>query len=170
VQPPIIKGVLVMGGKIRIEYQYLFIIGIGSLLIIAVFLLFDKLFLGRTMQAAAQDSYAAQLLGIPTVITTALTYIISASLVGIGGWLVSPLFLVSTSLGSFLLKGFAGMVIGGLGDVKGAVIGSLLVGVIESFATLFTATFKDAVVFSVLIIVLIVRPTGFFGQKISEKV
>ena len=116
------------------------------------------------------SSYAAQLLGIPTIVTTALTYIISASLVGVGGWLVSPLFLVSTSLGSFLLKGFAGMVIGGLGDVKGAVIGSLLVGVIESFATLFTATYKDAVVFSVLIIVLIVRPTGFFGQKISEKV
>ena len=169
VQPPILKGVLKIG-TIRLEYQYLFIIGIGSLLILGVFLLFEKLFAGRVMQAAAQDKYAAQLIGIPTIITTAVTYIISATLVGIGGWLVSPLFLVSTSLGAFLLKGFAGKVIGGLGDVKGAVVGSLLVGVVESFATVLTTTYKDAVVFLILIIVLIVRPRGIFGQKISEKV
>lgn len=168
VQPPIIKGVLAIG-TVRLEYQYLFIIGIGLLLIIGTFLLFDKLYIGRVMQAAAQDKYSAELLGISTIVTTMLTYMISASLAGVGGWLVSPLFLVSTSLGSFMLKGFAGMVIGGLGDVKGAVLGSLLIGVIESFSTLFTTTYKDAVVFLVLIIVLIVRPQGFFGQKISEK-
>ena len=168
VQPPIIKGVLVVG-SVRLEYQYLFIIGIGLLLIVGTFLLFDKLYIGRVMQAAAQDKYSAELLGISTIVTTMLTYMISASLAGIGGWLVSPLFLVSTSLGSFMLKGFAGMVIGGLGDVKGAVLGSLLIGVIESFSTLFTTTYKDAVVFLVLIVVLIVRPQGFFGQKISEK-
>lgn len=169
VQPPIIKGVLVMG-TIRLEYQYLFIIGIGAILIAGVFFLFDKLFAGRAMQAAAQDKYAAELMGIPTIVTTMLTYIISTALVGVGGWLVSPLFLVSTSLGSFLLKGFAGMVIGGMGDVKGAVLGSLLIGVIESFATVLTSTYKDAVVFLVLIVVLIVRPSGFFVPKISEKV
>ena len=168
VQPPIIKGVLVIN-TIRLEYQYLFILGIGAVLIVGVFLLFDKLFAGRVMQAAAQDKYAAEMLGIPTIATTVLTYIISTTLVGVGGWLVSPLFLVSTSLGSFLLKGFAGMVIGGMGDVKGAVLGSLLIGVIESFATLFTSTYKDALVFLVLIIVLVVRPKGFFGPKISEK-
>lgn len=168
VQPPIIKGVLAIG-TVRLEYQYLFIIVIGLLLIIGTFLLFDKLYIGRVMQAAAQDKYSAELLGISTIVTTMLTYMISASLAGVGGWLVSPLFLVSTSLGSFMLKGFAGMVIGGLGDVKGAVLGSLLIGVIESFSTLFTTTYKDAVVFLVLIIVLIVRPQGFFGQKISEK-
>lgn len=168
VQPPIIKGVLAIG-TVRLEYQYLFIIGIGLLLIIGTFLLFDKLYIGRVMQAAAQDKYSAELLGISTIVTTMLTYMISASLAGVGGWLVSPLFLVSTSLGSFMLRGFAGMVIGGLGDVKGAVLGSLLIGVIESFSTLFTTTYKDAVVFLVLIIVLIVRPQGFFGQKISEK-
>ena len=108
-------------------------------------------------------------MGIPTLLTTIATYIISMSLVGIGGYLVAPLFLVSTSLGSFMLKGFAGMVIGGIGNVKGAVLGSLLIGIIESFATLFTTTYKDAVVFMVLIVVLIVRPEGFFGQLIKEK-
>lgn len=168
VSEPIVKGVLVVGTA-RLEYQYLFIIGIGALLIAGVFLLFDKLYVGRIMQAAAQNKYSASLLGISTVLTTAVTYMISASLVGVGGYLVAPLFLVSTSLGSLLLKGFAGMVIGGFGNVKGAVFGSLLIGVIESYATLFTTTYKDAVVFLVLLIVLIIRPRGFFGPLISEK-
>ncbi|MEG0751577.1 MAG: branched-chain amino acid ABC transporter permease [Oscillospiraceae bacterium] len=168
VSQPIVKGVLVIG-KARLEYQYLFIIGISSLLIIGVFLLFDKLYVGRIMQAAAQNKYSAELLGIATIVTTAVTYMISAAIVGVGGYLVAPLFLVSTSLGGLLLKGFAGMVIGGFGNVKGAVIGSLLIGVIESFATLFTTTYKDAIVFLVLIIVLIIRPRGFFGPLISEK-
>lgn len=168
VSEPIVKGVLVIGTA-RLEYQYLFIIVIASALILGVFCLFDKLYADRVMQAAAQDKYAAELLGIPTILTTIATYIISMSLVGIGGYLVAPLFLVSTSLGSFMLKGFAGMVIGGIGNVKGAVLGSLLIGIIESFATLFTTTYKDAVVFMVLIVVLIVRPEGFFGQLIKEK-
>ena len=154
VSEPIVKGVLVIGTA-RLEYQYLFIIVIASALILGVFCLFDKLYAGRVMQAAAQDKYAAELLGIPTILTTIATYIISMSLVGIGGYLV--------------LKGFAGMVIGGIGNVKGAVLGSLLIGIIESFATLFTTTYKDAVVFMVLIVVLIVRPEGFFGQLIKEK-
>lgn len=168
VQPPIVKGVLAIGG-IRLEYQYLFIILIGSVLIFGIFTLFEKLYIGRIMQAAAQDKYAAELLGIATVITTMLTYMISTSLVAVGGWLASPLFLVSSTLGSFMLKGFAGLVIGGLTDVKGAVIGSLLIGIIESFSTLITTTYKDAIVFAVLIVVLIVRPQGFFSSKISEK-
>jgi len=168
VAKPIVAGVLEIGGA-KLEYQYLFIIVIGALLILGVSLLFDKLYVGVIMQAAAQNKYSAELLGIATIVTTAATYMISASLVGIGGWLVSPLFLVSTSLGSLLLKGFAGMVIGGFGNVKGAVMGCLLIGIIESFATLFTTTYKDAIVFLVLIIVLIIRPTGFFGPKISEK-
>ena len=168
VQAPIVKGVLAVGG-IRLEYQYIFIILIGSALIFGISMLFDKLYIGRIMQAAAQDKYAAELLGIATVITTIFTYMISASLVGIGGWLVSPLFLVSTSLGSFMIKGFAGLVIGGLTNVKGAVIGSLLIGVIESFSTLITTTYGDAIVFLLLIIVLIIKPQGFFRSKISEK-
>lgn len=168
VQPPIVKGVLAIG-SVRLEYQYLFIIVIGSALIMGIFLLFEKLYVGRIMQAAAQDKYAAELLGIATVITTMLTYMISTALVATGGWLASPLFLVSSTLGSFMLKGFAGLVIGGLTNVKGAVIGSLLIGVIESFSTLVTTTYKDAIVFMVLILVLIIRPQGFFSSKISEK-
>ena len=116
--------------NVRIEYQYLFIIGIGSLLITAVFLLFDKLFLSRAMQAAAQDSYAAQLWHSYYHNGTYLYHLCFA----VGWWLVGiAIILVSTSLGSFYLRAFR-YGYWGLGDVKGAVIGSLLVGVIESFS------------------------------------
>ena len=168
VSDKLISGVLVIG-KARLEYQYLLIIGVGAVLFLGIHILFSKLYVGRLMQAAAQDKYCAQLLGIPTILTTLVTYIISTAICGIGGFLVAPLFLVSTSLGGFLLKGFAGMVIGGFGSVKGAVLGSLLIGIIEAFSTLFTTKYNDAVVFLVLLLVLAIRPRGFFGPLISEK-
>ncbi len=165
---PVIKGVLIIGNA-RLDYQYLVIIAVGSVLIAGVFLLFEKLYAGRAMQAAAQDKYAAELLGIPTIKTTMATYIISIALAMTGGFLVAPLFLVSITLGMMQLKAFAGIVIGGFGNIKGAVVGSLIVGLVESFSTLFTSTYKDAVVFLVLIIFLVVRPQGIYGERIAEK-
>lgn len=169
VYAPLVKGTVTIAGA-KLEYQYLFIIAICTVLILLVHLLFDKLYVGRLMQAAAQNKYAAELLGIATVVTTAATYAISATVVGVGGWLVAPLFLVSTSLGDLLLKGFAGLVIGGYGSIKGAVIGSIFIGIVESFSVLVTSTYKNALVFLALIIFLIVRPQGLFKSKISEKV
>ena len=168
VYAPLVKGTITIAGA-KLEYQYLFIIAICIVMIIGVELLFEKLYVGRIMQAAAQNKYAAELLGIATIVTVAVTYALSTTLVGIGGWLVAPLFLVSTSLGDLLLKGFAGMVIGGYGSIKGAVIGSILVGIVESFSALITTTYKNAIVFLLLIVFLIVKPKGLFSSKISEK-
>lgn len=168
VYEPLVKGTITIAGA-KLEYQYLFIIAICIVMIIGVELLFEKLYVGRIMQAAAQNKYAAELLGIATIVTVAVTYALSTTLVGIGGWLVAPLFLVSTSLGDILLKGFAGMVIGGYGSIKGAVIGSILVGIVESFSALITTTYKNAIVFLLLIVFLIVKPKGLFSSKISEK-
>ena len=165
---PIISGALSFG-KITLEYQYLFIIGVSMLLILVVFVLFEKLYIGKIMQAAAQGRYAAELMGIPIVVTIAATFMISTCLSGIGGWLSAPLFLVSQSLGSMALKAFAGIVVGGFGNITGAVIGSILIGLVESYSSLFTSVYRDAVVFLVLIIVLLVRPQGLFGERISEK-
>ena len=121
------------------------------------------------MQATAQDRYAAELLGVPTIIAISCTYMISLCLSGLGGWLAAPLFLVSQSLGSMAQKAFAGIVLGGFGNVKGAIIGCLLIGLIESFSVIITDSYKDAVVFLVLIIVLVVKPTGILGQNVSDK-
>ena len=134
-----------------------------------VYFLFEKTFIGKIMQATAQDRYAAELIGVPTMIAIACTYMISMILSGTGGWLAAPLFLVSQTLGSMAQKAFAGIVLGGFGSIKGAIIGCLTIGLIESFSVIITDSYKDAIVFLVLIIVLVVRPTGIFGEKISEK-
>ena len=166
--PPLVDGAISVGGA-TLDYQYLIIIAVSAILIAFIFTLFEKMRIGRVMQAAAQNRYAAELMGIPTVVTLVVTYMISTMLSGIGGWLAAPLFLVSQSLGSFALKAFAGIVVGGFGSIKGAVVGSILIGIVESYSILLTSTYKDAVVFLVLIAVLLVRPQGIFGEKIAEK-
>ena len=166
--PALLPGALQIGNA-NLDYQYLIIIAVSAVLITFVFILFEKMRIGRVMQAAAQNRYAAELMGIPTVVTIVATYMISTLLSGIGGWLAAPLFLVSQGLGSFALKAFAGIVVGGFGSIKGAVVGSVLIGIVEAYSILVTSTYKDAVVFLVLIAVLLVRPQGIFGEKIAEK-
>lgn len=121
------------------------------------------------MQAAAQDAYAANLLGVPTILTISATYIIVVSLAGIAGYMISPIFMVRNTLGTLQLRAFAGVVIGGFGNIKGAIIGSILVGLVESFSTLQFSGYKDVTVFLLLIIFLLFRPQGLFGEKIADK-
>ena len=168
VAAPLVKGVLRVG-PLRLQYQYLLTIAIGAVLIFLVFILFEKLYAGRIMQAAAQDKYAAELLGIPTILTTAATYIIVTVLASIGGYMIAPVFLVNVTLGTLQLRAFAGVVTGGFGSVKGAIAGSLLIGLVESYSSTFTTTYKDAVVFLVLIVVLLFRPQGLFGERVADK-
>lgn len=154
---------------IKIQWQFVLTIIVGSVLIWLVFVLFEKLYAGRMMQAAAQDKYAAELLGIPTILTTAATYIIVVIMASTGGYMISPIFMVSNTLGSLQLRAFAGVVIGGLGNIKGAIIGSLIIGLVESFSTIQFSQYKDAVVFMVLIVMLLIRPQGLFGEKVADK-
>lgn len=142
---------------------------VGIVIMALVFFLFEKMYVGKMMQAAAQDAYAASMLGIPTIATIAVTYIVVVIMVSVGGYMIAPIFMVSTTLGSLQLRAFAGVVIGGFGNIKGAIIGSLLVGLIESFSTLQFSSYKDVTVFMVLIIFLLVRPQGIFGERIADK-
>ena len=156
-------------GSVSLQWQYILTIIVGAVLIVLVFILFERLYAGRMMQAAAQDSYAAELMGIPTILTTAATYIIVVILSGVGGSMISPIFMVSNTLGSLQLRAFAGVVLGGFGNIKGAIIGSLFIGLVESYSSIQFSQYKDAVVFLVLIIALLIRPQGLFGEKISDK-
>jgi branched-chain amino acid transport system permease protein len=168
VSAPLVKGVIRVG-SLRLQYQYLLTIVIGAVLIFLVFVLFEKLYAGKVMQAAAQDKYAAELLGIPTILTTAATYIVVVALASIGGYMIAPVFLVNVTLGTLQLRAFAGVVTGGFGSVKGAIVGSLVIGLVESYSSTFTTTYKDAVVFLVLIVVLLFRPQGLFGERVADK-
>jgi branched-chain amino acid transport system permease protein len=154
---------------VNLQWQFVLTIIVGAVLIVLVFILFEKLYAGRMMQAAAQDKYAAELLGIPTILTTAATYIIVVILASVGGYMISPIFMVSNTLGTLQLRAFAGVVIGGFGNIKGAIIGSLLVGLVESYSSIQFSQYRDAVVFIVLIVVLLIRPQGLFGEKVADK-
>ncbi|MBE6829855.1 MAG: branched-chain amino acid ABC transporter permease [Ruminococcaceae bacterium] len=163
------KAAVLKIGSITIQWQFILTIIVGSVFIYLVFVLFDKLYAGRMMQAAAQDKYAAELLGIPTILTTMATYVIVVALASTGGYMIAPIFMVSNTLGTLQLRAFAGVVIGGFGNIKGAILGSLLIGVVEAFSTIQFSQYKDAVVFLVLIVFLLVRPQGLFGEKIADK-
>jgi len=157
---------------VAIEWQFLFTIGIAAVLMGLVFILLEKTYLGHILQATAQDQYAASLIGIPVVVATGLTFAISALITGVGGLLISPIFFVVTTMGGITgLKAFAAVIIGGFGSVEGAIIGGILIGFIDTFSGAYiSSTYRDAIVFLCLILALIVRPQGIFGEKISEKV
>jgi branched-chain amino acid transport system permease protein len=163
VMEPIIPGSLKVGTFV-LQYQYIIVFVMSIAVLTGTYLLFDKMYAGRAMQAAAQNKYAANLIGIPSVLTTLATYIIVMVIAGIAGYLVAPIFLVRPTLNTLQMKAFAGMVLGGVGTVKGAVIGSLLIGLIESYSTYVTTVYKDVFVFGVLLLTLLVRPHGIFGQ------
>ena len=166
----VLGGSLTISGAI-IQQQYIAIIIVAAIMMMFVYFLLEKTFIGNVLQATAQDQYAASLMGIPVVVSVALTFALSAVITGICGGLLAPLFFVNTTMGSTAgAKAFAALVIGGFGSIPGAVIGGLLVGLIESFGGVYiSSTYQLVVIYVVLIAVLMIRPQGIFGGKIQEK-
>jgi len=162
-------GIMVAG--VFFDYQYLIILVVAVLLVALQYLFFEYTLLGKKMQATSQDKDMARLLGIPISYMIALTFIYSSLLGGLSGMLVAPIFFVTHKMGATLgLKAFAATICGGFGDVRGAILGGLALGVIESFGSAYISTiYKDAFAFLVLIVILLVRPQGIFGEKVSEK-
>ena len=162
-------GVMLAG--VFFDYQYLIILLVTVVLVGLQYLFFEYTILGKKMQATSQDKDMARLLGIPVAYMIALTFIYSSLLGGLSGILVAPIFFVTHKMGATLgLKAFAATICGGFGDVRGAILGGLALGVIESFgAAYISVIYKDAFSFLVLIAFLLLRPQGIFGEKVSEK-
>ena len=158
-------------GGVFFDYQYLVILVVTALLVGLQYMFFEYTILGKKMQATSQDKDMARLLGIPVVFMIALTFIYSSLLGGLSGMLVAPIFFVTHKMGATLgLKAFAATICGGFGDVRGAILGGLALGVIESFgAAYISAVYKDGFSFLVLIVFLLLRPQGIFGEKVAEK-
>lgn len=158
-------------GGVFLDSQYIVILVATVALVFFTFLFFEKTLLGKKLQATSQDKDMARLLGIPVALMIAITFIYSAVLGGIAGVLVGPILFVSIGMGSIIaLKAFAATIIGGFGDVKGAIVGGLLLGVIESLAAQhISVPYKDAYAFLALFLFLLFRPQGIFGEKVSEK-
>jgi branched-chain amino acid transport system permease protein len=158
-------------GQVYLDSQYLLIIAVTILLVAFQYWFFEHTLLGKKLQATSQDKEMAALLGIPVATMIMITFVYSAVLGGIAGILVAPVLFVSIQMGSTIaLKAFAATIIGGFGDVAGAIVGGLALGIIETFgAAYISVPFKDAFAFLVLILFLAFRPQGLFGERVAEK-
>lgn len=159
-----------VGGGI-IQGQYLAIMIVAAILMLLVYLLLEKTFVGHVMQATAQDQYMASMVGIPVIASIAMTFALSAMITGIGGGLLAPLFFLNNTMGATAgAKAFAAIVIGGFGSVQGAILGGLIVGLVEMFGGAYiSTTYQLVLIYIVLIVMLMVRPQGIFSSKIQEK-
>jgi branched-chain amino acid transport system permease protein len=169
--PPVFASQGFTVGSVFLDSQYLVILATTVVMVALQYVFFERTLLGKKMQATSQDKEMASLLGIPVSLMIMLTFVYSATLGGLAGILVGPIIFVSVGMGSSIaLKAFAASIIGGFGDVKGAIVGGLALGVIETLGAAYVSVpFKDGFAFLVLFVFLLVRPQGLYGERIAEK-
>lgn len=171
--PTIVELKAIEIGNIKIDGLTILTIIISTLLMIALHLFINKTKTGKSMRAVSQDREAAMLMGINTDKTISITFAIGSALAAVGGVLFSMAYpLINPYMGTMPgLKAFIAAVLGGIGVIPGAMFGGVIMGVAESFTRAYISSqLSDAVVFGILIVVLIVKPSGIFGKNTREKV
>jgi branched-chain amino acid transport system permease protein len=160
-------------GGVVLSFMRVLVIALTFLFMIVLTIVVKKTKVGKAMRATAQDIEAATFMGIDTDRIIVIVFLIGSALGGAAGTLVGLLFTQVDYYVGFQagLKGFTAAVLGGIGNIFGAMLGGIILGLLESLATtFFPASYKDVVAFIILIIVLIFRPWGLMGEKIPEKV
>ena len=168
-----IPAVSLAGGKLNISGETLTAIIACLLVMTGLTLFINRTRAGQAMLAVSEDKGAATLMGVNVNGTIALTFAIGSSLAALAGILLCSAYpTLSPTTGAMPgIKAFVAAVIGGIGSIPGALIGGLLLGILENLSKAYISSkLSDAIVFSVLIVVLLVRPTGILGKKIMEKV
>ena len=163
-----LSALTLAGGKITISAET-----IVTVIVVSLTLFVNKTKPGRAMLAVSEDKGAAQLMGVNVNATISLTFAIGSGLAAVAGVLLCSAYpTLSSQTGAMPgIKAFVAAVLGGIGSIPGAVIGGVLIGVIEILSRSYISSqMADAIVFAVLIIVLLVKPTGILGQKYIEKV
>ena len=171
---PLVEGSLVLvPGQLSISYVAVLSIVCCVVVMITLTLFTGQTKLGKAMRACSEDKAAAQLMGIDVNATISMTFAIGSALAAIAGVLMCSAYpVLSPTTGSMPgIRAFTAAVFGGIGSVPGALLGGILLGVIETFAKAYISTdLSDAVVFAVLIVVLLVKPAGLMGKYVPEKV
>jgi branched-chain amino acid transport system permease protein len=175
--PPLVQGEFVVFSNaaypVTLSYKQLVIWGITAVLLLAFWYLVAKTPLGRAQRACEQDRKMAALLGIDVDRTIAMTFVIAAALAAVAGTMYVMYYGVVSFADGFVpgVKAFTAAVLGGIGSLPGAVVGGLLIGLIETlWSAYFSIDYKDVAAFSVLVITLIFLPQGLFGRPDVEKV
>ncbi|MED3650540.1 branched-chain amino acid ABC transporter permease [Heyndrickxia sporothermodurans] len=165
------KSIHILG--ITINSQSLFILGISIVLMIVLQFIVHKTKTGKAMRAVSHDAEAAKLMGISVDRTISATFAIGSALAGAAGVIFGTYYIKIEPLMGLIpgIKAFVAAVLGGIGIIPGAMVGGLLLGVIESLVSAFGySLWRDGVAFIVLILILIFRPSGLFGKNFKEKV
>ncbi|HSX73633.1 MAG TPA: branched-chain amino acid ABC transporter permease [Shinella sp.] len=164
-QPIIIGGATILP-------QSLWVIAGALAVFFCLWLFFTRTLIGRAVLATANNRVAAQLVGINTNYVMTLSFAMSAAIGALAGVLVTPITLTSYDVGLALaLKGFAAAMLGGMGNPKGALVGGLLLGILEAMtAGYISSQYKDAAAFVVILAVLFAMPQGLFGRKSTDRV
>ena len=160
-------------GKLIITAESIVTVAVCIVIMIGLTLFTKNGKMGKAMRAVSEDKDAAQLMGINTNSTISLTFAIGSALAAVAGVLLCSAYpvLIPTTGSMPGIKAFTAAVFGGIGSIPGAMLGGILLGIIEIFGKSYISTaLSDAIVFAVLIIVLLVKPTGLLGKKINEKV
>ena len=171
---PVVSGQLTLfSGQLRISYVALLTVVVCIVIMVGLTLFTGKNKMGKAMRACSEDKGAAQLMGINVNRTISLTFAIGSGLAAIAGVLLCSAYptLVPTTGAMPGIKAFTAAVFGGIGSIPGAMLGGLLLGIIEIFAGAYISTqLSTAIVFGVLIVVLLVKPAGLLGKVVREKV
>ena len=160
-------------GKLVITGEVMLTILVSVLVMVGLTIFTGKTRTGKAMRAVSEDRDAAQLMGINVNQTISMTFAIGSALAAIAGVLLcSTIPTLQPTTGSMPgIRAFTAAVLGGIGSIPGAMLGGILLGIIETFSKKYISTqFSDAIVFAVLILILLVKPAGLLGKQVQEKV
>ncbi len=170
--PPLFGADPIQFGGAAILPQSLVVLAGATVIVVLLWLLVDRTLLGKAVIATAANRLAARLIGVNTRHIVDFSFAVSAAIGAIAGILITPISLTSYDAGTLLaLKGFAAAMLGGIGSALGAVVGGLLIGMIEALsAGYLSSNYKDAVAFLIILVVLVAMPQGLFGRIKVERV
>lgn len=165
------KNQLINAGGVVFAVEQLVVIGVTIVLCALLYLLFSRSRIGIAMQAASQNQLAAYYMGIPVQKLNGLVWGLAAAVAAIAGLLLAPITFIHANMGFIGLKAFPAAVVGGFGSLPGAIVGGLIIGLVESLAGFYLPEgFKDIAPYVVVLIMLMVKPNGLFGEKLRKKV
>ena len=167
---PFSEGVVKLG-EVIFSIQQIAVIGMTTALCAVLYVFFRYAKLGVAMQATSQNQLAAAYMGIPVRRVNMLVWGLSAGVAAFAGILLAPVTFVHSNMGFIGLKAFPAAVVGGFGSLPGAIVGGLVIGVVESLSGFYLPEgFKDVAAYVVVLIMLVVMPNGLFGEKLRKKV
>jgi branched-chain amino acid transport system permease protein len=165
------KDAVAQVGALVLNIEQMVVIACTGVLCAALYLVFRYSRVGIAMQAASQNQLAAYYMGIPVRTLNGLVWALASAVAAIAGLLLAPITFVHANMGFIGLKAFPAAVVGGFGSLPGAIVGGLVIGVVESLSGFYLPEgFKDVAAYVVVLLMLMVKPNGLFGERLSKKV